>query len=384
MKQTILIFNIMHTGHWSEYIRHILEIAEADKSFHNWIFAIPQQMSEALHDVCHAENIRIEYIPETTINRIGSYRGFKLAYKSTKLLKIYCKRFSPDKIFLPHFTLFIPSIMFMISGKAKVSGIIYKMFLYKKEVSISSRLKRFIEWSRFFLAARSKRIDTIFLLNNPHSAQVLNTRLHTDKFAPLSDPYIPISDVYDIRAKYRIGRDTPLFVHLGPTARKGTMQILDAIELTQSGKQAFFFAGQINNDIRDVFLKKVESLKKNGHVIFVKDEFCSYEFFGSLVYSSDCVLLPYFTTDTSSGFLGYAAQFGKPVIGPSDGLLGDLIREYKLGITISPISGTTIASAVQSMCFDGNSRSLEYLERNSLSAFKNSIRSVLLKESIQN
>lgn len=379
MKRTILIFNIMYNGHWPEYIHHIYEIAKSDKSSDKWIFAIPEQISNVLPELNSIDNIHIEYIPETIIDEISALRGYKLSYRSTKLLKSYCKHFSPDKIFLPHLTLFIPTAIFMLRRNAAVSGIIYKLFLYNKKSSFRGFLKRQMEWFRFFLAARSKKIDTIFLLNNPQSAKYLNSRLHTRKFKPLSDPYIPISDIGNIRDEYGIEADKTMFTHLGPAARKGTMQILDAIELTTPKKYIFFFAGRVNDDIRDIFLEKVRHLKNNGHSIYVKDEFCSYEFLGSLVYSSDCVLLPYFTTDTSSGFLGYAAQFGKPVIGPDDGLLGSLINEYQLGTTISPINGNTIASVLESACHRKSSRNADYLDTNSLSAFKNSIGSVLMQ-----
>ena len=48
--------------------------------------------------------------------------------------------------------------------------------------------------------------------------------------------------------------------------------------------------------------------------------------------------MPYQITKLSSGVLGYAAVFRKPVIGPSDGLIGNLIRENGLGKCLPFIS----------------------------------------------
>ena len=49
--------------------------------------------------------------------------------------------------------------------------------------------------------------------------------------------------------------------------------------------------------------------------------------------------MPYHITNLSSGVIGYAALFGKPVIGPSKGLLGHLINKYQLGETVgTPIN----------------------------------------------
>ncbi len=47
---------------------------------------------------------------------------------------------------------------------------------------------------------------------------------------------------------------------------------------------------------------------------------------------SDVILMPYTRPEYSSGILALAARSGKPVIGPTGGLLGRLIRENGLGV----------------------------------------------------
>ena len=79
---------------------------------------------------------------------------------------------------------------------------------------------------------------------------------------------------------------------------------------------------------------------------FVFFVFCYYEFLYNFCYSCDCILIPYKNPNQSSGVIGYASLFQKPVIGPSQGLLGRLIKEYKLGDTIDNISPSCLKSAV--------------------------------------
>ena len=78
-------------------------------------------------------------------------------------------------------------------------------------------------------------------------------------------------------------------------------------------------------------------------------------------------MIPYKLTDLSSGALGYAALFGKPVIGPSSGLIGELIIDNKLGISLDEIKAESIAKTIND--FRNISIHTSYVENNSINAF---------------
>lgn len=67
---------------------------------------------------------------------------------------------------------------------------------------------------------------------------------------------------------------------------------------------------------------------------------------------TDYVLVPYKNVEQSSGIIGYAAQYNKPVIGPSEGLLGELIREYRLGYTITQLSVSNLSEKMKELLND--------------------------------
>ena len=69
--------------------------------------------------------------------------------------------------------------------------------------------------------------------------------------------------------------------------------------------------------------------------VIVEDDFCSYERLASLCAASDLLLMPYLETAQSSGVIGYASQFGTPVLASDRGLIGKLVRRYGLGWTTS-------------------------------------------------
>ena len=80
--------------------------------------------------------------------------------------------------------------------------------------------------------------------------------------------------------------------------------------------------------------------------------------------------MPYQFTNLSSGVLGYAAVFDKPVIGPDGGLIGNLIKENNLGVTISDVSPLGIAPTFKLKKWNTNSN---YKINNSVGSFINVI-----------
>jgi hypothetical protein len=69
----------------------------------------------------------------------------------------------------------------------------------------------------------------------------------------------------------------------------------------------------------------------------------------------DAVLIPYKNAEASSGVLGHAIHSGKKVIGPSNGLIGKLIKNNDLGVCIDSINPEKIANALFSKFLDEKS-----------------------------
>ena len=103
----------------------------------------------------------------------------------------------------------------------------------------------------------------------------------------------------------------------------------------QRARYRFLFVGRVGEDIRKPFYEAIEVLK--GRVqVQIEDGFCSYERLASLCAASDLLLMPYLETAQSSGVIGYASQFGVPVLASDEGLIGKLVRHYRLGHTVPP------------------------------------------------
>lgn len=175
------------------------------------------------------------------------------------------------------------------------------------------------------------------MLNDEDSTRTFNS---TSKFRslPAPVPSVDFSKVKSVRENIGISYDERLLLHFGGLdGRKGTLDILNSIISSKEGELdniCFVFAGRINKNTRDKFYELLNVAKTKAKIL-VFDKFCSYDFLCNLCYSCDVILMPYHLTNLSSGVLGYAALFHKPVIGPDNGLIGKLINKYHLGIATS-------------------------------------------------
>lgn len=332
-----LIFDSSVNGHHLEYLHHYY--MEAIKhSDEEYVIMVPQDFEDVRCEyewpICN--NIRFEYISKEDENLLKETNFYKLGWNTSKILQRAVKEIKPDKVLLTMLMQFIPFIIILLPTNVRVRGIMYKIYLYEEQRM--GRIRLLAEKLRFWLAARSRKIEKIYVLNDEESAKEFNQLYKTDKFHSLSDPVpeVDFSKLKSVRTELGISNYERLFLHFGSLdGRKGTLDILKSIITSKEGElnnTCFVFAGRINQATRETFYELL-SIAKTKAKILVFDKFCSFDFLCNLCYSCDVILMPYHLTSLSSGVFGYAAVFNKPVIGPDNGLIGKLIQKYELGIT---------------------------------------------------
>lgn len=343
-----LLFETDLGGHRMEYIHHIyMGMGEHRKD--DFVIAVPQEFEDkkALYEWPEFENVRFVYIEG--LRPLSTESGFiRQSFYLSKMLRRYVKKVEADSVFLITLMGFIPGLLFYISSRVHVSGIIYKHYLYSWKKS--SRIKKTLEVAKYLVMRYCSCLTTVFILNDTTVAAKLNKLYHTDKFQFLTDPFNAIDyQPQNIRKELQVGDGDKMFFHFGGlNRRKGTIDILESIKLLpqeELKRCVFVFAGKVYSAIRKEFYDILQTLPSEARVR-VYDEFCTNEFIADCCTSSDFILIPYYATGQSSGLIGYAAYYGTPVIGPAEGLVGKLIRKYRLGITISEITPANIAQSV--------------------------------------
>lgn len=347
MKRTIYLETSIN-GHILEYI-HNLYNGYIEKNNEEAIFILPDTFKERkdLFDWKISNNVKIETYSSqkySYLNKGGIIKGS--LYKSL-FLRDCVKKFNATNIVLLSFFLYLPFLLIIIPNNVQISGIVYKIFIHNRHCKY--KLSSMIEWGRYYMIAKSERIERIYLLNDEKAPEKFNKIFKTSKFFRLPDPYLPVNgNLINIREKFNIRNDQYIFAQVATMEeRHGTLEILEAISLVKDKERnVFFFSGIIKKNIKVLFLRRVELLKNSGYKIIVNEGFASYIFLASLCNAADCILVPYHTIDASSGVLGHAAQFNKPVIGPSDGLLGQIIKKYKMGYRLRETNSFEIANAI--------------------------------------
>lgn len=366
-----IVFEPTLNGHHLEYLHH-LYMGAADRVQEQYTFAVPHDAWAQMKDKLQwpaASNISFYMMDDAECENVQSGNMFNQCWKESKLISKVTKATDADMVFLPVLTSAIPFLPYLLPKRAKVRGILYKIYIR----SNMSGLRLAVEKLRYRVMAHHKKVDKVFILNDETSACELRERYGCERFVMLPDPvpYIDANAAVDIRPNLGISENDTMFLHFGAMSeRKGTLMILQAILLMPTDKlkdKVFIFAGRIASDIRKDFHSLVKDATVRGARIIVNDAFLEYDELNNYCFSSDCMLMPYLLTDLSSGVIGYASVFEKPVIGPATGLIGELICKYHLGQTLNSITPETIANAI--LNFTPQKSSSEYAKHNSIDRF---------------
>lgn len=379
----IAVFTNVIGGHHLEYIHHVYEMAINDSN-NCYYFILPKLFNELKGNFVWMESDRIEFLffDEDFDKATNSYMSqIVSSYKICKLIRFFINKKKCSVLYVNTIIGILPLAPLLLSfSKCKVIGIIYKIYLYdkieKKSTLLANKLK-------YTLLSRCALFSKVLVLNDTESASKLNSLYSTKKFLPIPDPYVklPTNNIVDIRRKYNIGDDKVVFSHIGALSiNKSTIEILLSLNnLSEKEKcdYVFIFAGVVQNEIKQNFYNLYKSLKKSINII-VEDKYCTYEELASFCIGSDALLIPYKRTSQSSGIIGYASQFGCPVIAPSNGLLGNLVRKYELGVIIDTVSTESLIGAYRRIANkDYVKPSLQYCKENNVAQFQQVIRSCI-------
>ena len=375
----ILIYDSTISGHHMEYLHHIyMAIEGVDAEF---VFVIPEEFNHVKDKLSWPDrkNVKFDFIPKDTIEQL---RGgwFASRWRRARTCAQYVKKHNAEEIFFIELVIQFPFLPLFLPKGVKVSGIVYQLVPYEwNRLSLISKIKCGLEvWSY----TKTRCAKAPMMLNDPSCASYLNKHLRKNNIISIVDPVMPLNySPKIVREEFGMNESDKMILHFGAmNKRKGTLLILEAVaKMTedQLKDKVFVFAGKINNEIKERFYALKEDLSKNAR-IFVFDEFVSYEHLADLCHSCDCIVVPYTNYSYSSGVIGYSAQFFKSVIGPSQGILGKLIRRNHLGLTFDDMSADALAKVLTSgECFE--CRPNEYAEKENVKAFTNTIIDTLLR-----
>ncbi|MBE6305416.1 MAG: glycosyltransferase family 4 protein [Bacteroidales bacterium] len=358
---------LAYSGHYLEYVNYQYHHAVNNKI--ETIFLLHPKSSEflSLYEWPEDENVKIKYFTEDEVAVYDTQNGLRQSFTACKLLKKYDKIFNPDIIVSNQLISFYPAAI-ITPLKGKLRGIIYRI---PRHSNRKQPIKTIRDWAVSFMLRAAYSVDCIWLLNDKLTPKIYNRRLLTKKFRYLPDPINPQNAINNSIKK---PNDKIRFEHIGGLGeRKGTFTILEAIKLMSPEEQqrfTFSISGWLNAQDELRFQTYVNEITDKT-VIDYHPGIIELERFNELIELSDFILIPYENVESSSGILGHAALHHKPVIGPAKGLLGQLIQNYNLGVTIPQISPQTLKAAILNIHNFGTSVSQfdKYIVDNTIDKF---------------
>lgn len=357
-----LFFDLALTGHHIEYLYHLIQYKIAHSECPDFILCThPDFMCHltkliVLEDL-QSTGVNIVHPSQSEMQRLSEIcSSFKRAKAELYILDRIINVYQVKRCYL----MYINNYQFALGSQigrhlsCPVRGILFNPF-----GSSGARTPVFIVKFRKHLQLlwmlRNKNLEHIYILNNDQQVNALNRWYRKQNFfLPLPDPILitnPVClgnsevDVFERSSKIRF----LLFGSL--SARKGIFLVIDALRLLPQNITKdieIFIAGRIVKEERASFLTALSDLKSDRRdiAIIYLDEFVAYAALAPMFLNSDCILLPYIESEASSGLLGHAALYERPVIGTDYGLIGCLIRRYELGIAIKNIDAVKLARAI--------------------------------------
>jgi glycosyltransferase involved in cell wall biosynthesis len=355
----ILFFDILITGHHSEYIEHVLMYLKDNNNNKNfYYFVVHQNFSKSYPNIWNIAlsltNVHFIEVDENLLVGLNVKNRFSRSLNNFKVVDFYAKQYNINLCYLLFFNIFQIALG-LKRTKYKIKGILFMQFTNMKRSTLRQHYYYYRRYFPLLLALKNKSLEKIFLLNDENSCKLLNTKFKKEAlFSYLPDPIPTISpkENFDIYKEYNIDAQRKIFFLFGSLSeRKGVIETLEStLYVPRSIQQniTILIAGKTKDQslIHKIneFISKNENLTKVQ--IIWENGFIENDKMASLFKQSDFVLIPYKNPEASSGVLGHAMKANKPVIGPSKGLIGEIIVDYKTGVVIDEISSREIALAI--------------------------------------
>ena len=365
----VLVFEPEHLGHQPSYVRALASWLERTASGRPVTFVVGARLLERLQaedefDLQASRGANVSVLSDDEVRRCTEGG---LARKAMARWNILSERIETagashaHVLFLDPFQLPLALGLRPPGGKT-LSGILFRPSVHGvacpgDDIPVGERLRDALKATLYGRMLRNPSLTRVLTLDPFFPDYARRSFRAGDKVFALPDPVIA-----DVAANGAIGPDVSaapasgrvVFLMFGAlAARKGVLEVLRALlalPVEVRAQVRLVLAGRIDSDCA----AEVESLRsrvaewdRGGASLCVVDRFLTTAELEWLVSRADVVLATYRRHVGSSGALVWAAQHRKPVIAQDYGLVGALVREYRLGETVDATRPEAIAASIE-------------------------------------
>jgi glycosyltransferase involved in cell wall biosynthesis len=375
----ILIYDSFNSTHLYDYCEYILEYLSnltntndvyyilVNKNVYDYV---TKNIDIKLIDN-EKSNINFNFIPSKIYDKFNKNNNilFRTFYENN-YIDTFCHSNSIDYLILLQIDAFQIAIASRFIFKRKhinVSGILMTPFVQEPN-TLLKKIRKFIQIKLLLFNAEVKKI---FIFNDQFSVDKLNNITNTKKFIYLPDP-IKIRNFIEIdfKNKFQLVNGRIIITVIGGISeRKNIHRIIEALKYMPEkyiNKYYLLICGKFSSEKYKSLITEIitQEIKEN---IIIYDSFLSTNEYESLTKISNCILVLYSNFYSSSGIIGLAAKHNKTIIASNVGIVGRIVEQYGLGMTVNPNSYPDILNAILRL-FENN---YDYSKSNNRNEFVN-------------
>lgn len=365
-----LVFELGYTGHYPHYIRHLSEFWLKQRNLGRLTFVVSPQFAQHHSEVLTigqsepSHRLSFQIILENEADGLTPRQSPRMrAQRSLQewaLLRQYAQRLQATHCLLLYFDSFQTAILLKQPLPCPFSGIYFRPTLHYSTFGhyAPTRKERFQEWREQLVlpfVTRHPQLQHLFCLD-PFFTEFAQQRMRLSNATYLPDPVevdtsASAEKVTDFKRQLGIDpqRTTCLLFGALYDRRKGIAPVLDALVLLtkeQRRSVCLLLVGQL--DEQSPLQAKIDEIKAAYDVqVVIRSGFVPNEEVALCFQATDVVLAPYQRHVGMSGILVHAAAAQKPLIASNYGLLGELVRQNQLGLTVEAAKPESIATAIK-------------------------------------
>jgi glycosyltransferase involved in cell wall biosynthesis len=397
-EKRLLVFDLSLGGHHPGYILHLVKYwGEHVLSGHLDIVVLPEfmeQHSDVVDAALEYAQQGIQFLPITpseasALAPRSSFFSRKLrAFQEWNLLCKYARAVSSTQTLLMYFDTYQLSLLLGQACPCPVSAIYFRArFHYGNfEYYTPSKQEQRQMWREklhLSLVLRKSKLKTLFCLD-PFVVKYLDCLKTQVKAVRLPDPVQiysdPNLDSKGLRQNLGIDFNRKVFLLFGALdGRKGLHKLLQAIPLLSKDLcQSFclLLVGPISKNDKFQVEAQISKITQSLPVQIVTcDRFVNEEEIQPYFQLADVILAPYQNHVGMSGILVRAAATQKIILSSDYGLMGELVRRYKLGLAIDSSNPSKIAQGLAQLLLESHtnlcdlSQMQSFAEQNSAQHF---------------
>lgn len=381
-----MLFDLSINGHHPIYIQHLIQWwGKHQLPFDLDIVVSPrfiQHHTDVIDLATKYNHCSIQFIPiseqeenEFKPHNLGPLQRMQRSFQEWNLLCRYAEKFKSDHCLILYFDPYQLPLILAERSPCPISGIYFRpTFHYQNftqcRLTRRDRIQQVREKLLLRQVFRNPQLKTLFSLD-PFAVKYLQKFQKKVQVLPLADPIVEalVSSEQILQLRERLGVEGNRQIALlfgALTGRKGIYETLDALLDLPSQLQSslcIVLAGQVNlQDHKRLVAKIAEIHSASAVQIISQFEFLIESEVPVYFQMADIVLAPYQHHIGMSGILLQAAVAGKPVLSSNFGLMGEMVKKYRLGLAIDSSKPSEIATGLSSLLVRNNAKPFDVVQ----------------------